>query len=220
MLTFVAGKITDQYYIKRDICLTQQFMLRTNPAFVNFIERYIAGQQEGKHIAQKTFKPGTRIIRQGSTIHQVYIITDGIVKCFISEDNGKDYIFEFLGTGEVTGDLEAINKATCLCNIDAITTVAAYVIPHSLFTHLLQNNQQFNTLMMQELATRIRQTCIRASYQQLYPVEYALQRLLTLEAQQDIRLSKKDMADYLGISVRSFNRTLKELKEKNYELGM
>jgi len=176
------------------------------------MERYEAA---GNTVARKSFVPGARLIRQGDTISHVYIIIDGITKCYIAEDNGKDYIFEFLGKGEVTGDLEAIRQEKCLCNIEAITPVTAYAIPHSLFSSLVLSNPEFNSLLIHELATRIHQTCIRASYQQLYPVEYALLRLLSLEADQQLLIPKKDMAAYLGISVRSFNRTLKELREKN-----
>ncbi|MEZ2444854.1 Crp/Fnr family transcriptional regulator [Chitinophaga sp. RCC_12] len=190
-------------------------MLRTNPAFLHFMEQFTASSAEGEAVAIKTFAAGTRLIRQGDTISHVYIIREGITKCYIEEDNGKDYIFEFLGKGEITGDLEGIRKEKCLCNIEAITPVTAYAIPHTLFSWLLVNNTEFNRLMLEELVIRIRQTCIRASYQQLYPVEYALLRLLALEAEQDIVIPKKDMASYLGITIRSFNRTLKELRSKN-----
>ncbi|WP_436487807.1 Crp/Fnr family transcriptional regulator [Chitinophaga sp. ARDCPP14] len=190
-------------------------MLRTNPAFLHFMEQFTASSAEGEAVAIKTFTAGTRLIRQGDTISHVYIIREGITKCYIEEDNGKDYIFEFLGKGEITGDLEGIRKEKCLCNIEAITPVTAYAIPHTLFSWLLVNNTEFNRLMLEELVIRIRQTCIRASYQQLYPVEYALLRLLALEAEQDIVIPKKDMASYLGITTRSFNRTLKELRSKN-----
>ncbi len=176
------------------------------------MERYAAA---GNTVARKSFLPGDRLIRQGDTISHVYIIIDGITKCYIAEDNGKDYIFEFLGKGEVTGDLEAIRKEKCLCNIEALTPVTVYAIPHSLFSSLVLSSPEFNSLLIHELATRIHQTCIRASYQQLYPVEYALLRLLSLDADQQLLIPKKDMAAYLGISVRSFNRTLKELREKN-----
>ncbi|WP_317048609.1 helix-turn-helix domain-containing protein [Chryseobacterium carnipullorum] len=36
-------------------------------------------------------------------------------------------------------------------------------------------------------------------------------QLLELQVQQDIQMSKEDMAAYLGITVRSLNRTLKNL---------
>ncbi len=192
-----------------------RYMLRTNPAFLQFMEQFTAGSSDGEQVAIKTFDTGAKLIHQGDSIRHVYVIREGITKCYIAEDNGKDYIFEFLGKGEITGELEGIRKEKCLCNIEAITPVTAYAIPHTLFSWLLLHNQPFNRLLLEELAIRIRQTCIRASYQQLYPIEYALLRLLALEAEQDIVILKKDMASYLGITIRSFNRTLKELRAKN-----
>ncbi|SEW52078.1 Crp/Fnr family transcriptional regulator [Chitinophaga arvensicola] len=190
-------------------------MLRTNPAFLHFIEQFTAGNGGGEKVATRSFHTGAKLLHQGDTTSHVYIIREGITKCYIAEDNGKDYIFEFLGKGEITGELEGIGKEKCLCNIEAITPVTAYAVPLALFSWLLSNDLSFNKLLLEEMAIRIRNTCIRTSYQRLYPIEYALLRLLSLEAEQDIVIPKKDMADYLGITIRSFNRTLKELRAKN-----
>jgi CRP-like cAMP-binding protein len=186
-------------------------MLRINLPILAFIESYSITNPA---VESKTFAAGQTFIRQGASIAKVYFLRSGITKCYIQEDNGKDYIFEFLGKGEVVGDIEAIRKEKCLCNITAITEVETLVMPQVVFNELLANNQEFNTMMMQELATRISQTCTRSAYQQLYPLEYALLRILTLESEQEIYLSKKDLAAYLGITVRSFNRVVKELRKK------
>jgi CRP-like cAMP-binding protein len=178
------------------------------------MERLAAGEH-GDNIVIKSFTPGTRFIKQGENIHHVYIIKDGITKCYRTEDNGKDLIFEFLGKGEITGELETIRNTACLCNIEAITAVTAYTIPRDLFSRLIQTDTALNGILLEELATRIDQTCIRASYQQVYPIEYGLLRLLMLQEEQQVFFSKKDMADYLAITVRSFNRTIKQLREKN-----
>lgn len=189
-------------------------MLRTNLAFLSFIERYSAENTE-TNITLKNFKAGYRLIEQGDKISNIYIIKEGISKCFISEENGKDFIIEFLGKGEVVGELEALKKIDCLCNVAAISELTAYVIPDYVFLSLIQKSSEFTTILLQELSTRIIQTSTRASFQQLYTVEYALLKLLQLQADEHISISKDDMAAYLGISVRSFNRSLKQLIEKD-----
>ncbi len=188
-------------------------MLRTNLDFLSFIERFCR-ENESENISLKSFRPGYRLIEQGDKISNIYIIKEGISKCFISEENGKDFIIEFLGKGEVVGELEALKKIDCLCNVAAISEVTAYVIPDHVFLSLIQKSSEFTTILLQELSTRIIQTSTRASFQQLYTVEYALLKLLQLQANESISLSKDDMAAYLGISVRSFNRSLKQLIEK------
>ncbi|MGM9477124.1 Crp/Fnr family transcriptional regulator [Pedobacter sp. GSP4] len=189
-------------------------MLRTNLAFLSFIERFCT-ENTAVNISLKTFKAGFRFIEQGEKISNIYIIKDGISKCFISEENGKDFIIEFLGKGEVVGELEAIKKIACLCNVATISEVTAYVIPDYVFLSLIEKSSDFTTILLQELSTRIIHTSTRAAFQQLYTLEYALLKLLKLQAEEDIVISKDDMAAYLGISVRSFNRSLKQIIDKS-----
>ncbi|GGI21917.1 Crp/Fnr family transcriptional regulator [Pedobacter mendelii] len=189
-------------------------MLRTNLTFLTFIERFYAENNQQKNINLKSFPAGFRFIAQGEKIRNIYIIKDGITKCFISEENGKNFIIEFLGKGEVVGELEAIKKIDCLCNVEAISEVTAYAIPDHFFLKLTEENTEFTKILLQELSTRIIQTSSRASFQQLYTLEYGLMKLLKLQKDENISVSKEDMAAYLGISVRSFNRTLKQLKAK------
>ncbi len=191
-------------------------MLRTNLDFLSFIERF-SSENADVNITLKSYKAGYRLIEQGDKISNIYIIKEGISKCFISEENGKDFIIEFLGKGEVVGELEALKKIDCLCNVAAISEVTAYVIPDHIFLSLIQKSSEFTTILLQELSTRIIQTSTRASFQQLYTVEYALLKLLQLQANEHISISKDDMAAYLGISVRSFNRSLKHLIEKDHQ---
>lgn len=190
-------------------------MLRTNLALLSFIARFYAENNQQKNITLKSFPAGFRFIEQGEKIRNIYIIKDGITKCFISEENGKDFIIEFLGKGEVVGELEAIKKIDCLCNVEAISEVTAYAIPDFFFLKLTEENTEFTKILLQELSTRIIQTSSRASFQQLYTLEYGLMKLLKLQTEENILVSKEDMAAYLGISVRSFNRTLQQLKSKN-----
>jgi CRP-like cAMP-binding protein len=190
-------------------------MLRTNLTFLSFIERFYKEHNTDKEIKLRSFNAGFRFIEQGDKIKNIYVIKDGITKCFISEENGKDFIIEFLGKGEVAGELEALKKINCLCNVEAISDVTVYAIPDYFFLQLIERDTEFTKLLLQELSTRIIQTSSRASFQQLYTLEYGLLKLLKLQTDERISISKEDMAAYLGISVRSFNRTLKQLKTKN-----
>lgn len=190
-------------------------MIRTNYQLLSYIEHYYQSGAGKEDVHLKTFQPGERIIQQGTTLYHVFVIRDGITKCYITEENGKDYIVEFLGIGEVLGELEQIRKTSSLTNIEALTGVTAYRITQDAFSQLLKKDQAFNQLILEELATRIAQTAVRAAAQQIYPVEYAILKLLSLLKEQHIIFSKQDMADYLAISLRSFNRIIRQLRDKD-----
>jgi len=187
-----------------------EIMLRTNLDLLTFMDQYCK-ENPKSGISLKTFPTGLKLITQGEIIKNVFVVKEGITKCFISEENGKDFIVEFLGKGEIVGELELLKQMECLCNVSAISEVLVYAIPKNVFVGLCEKNGVFNKLLLQELSTRIIQTSSRASFQQLYTIEYGLLKLMKLQAEEKIKLSKEDMAAYLGIPIRSFNRTLKSL---------
>lgn len=184
-------------------------MIRTNQELLQFIE-----QLPG--IQQQTLKPGQKLLHQDGKALHVYIIKHGIAKCYITEENGKDYILEFFGEGEVLGELELLRNASNLSTVEAVTGLVLYKMGSSAFWQLLETNPHFNRIILKELATRLSQLAVRVSNQQLYPIEYTLLKLLYLLSHQELILSKQDLADYLAITVRSLNRTLKQLREKNF----
>ncbi|WP_118976233.1 Crp/Fnr family transcriptional regulator [Taibaiella koreensis] len=187
-------------------------MLHTNPTFLSYIETLYRQQEDPPDIVLKTFTRGDMLLRQGSRPPGIYIIRQGVTKCYFSEDNGKDYVVAFLGAGEIAGELELIRNTTCLCTIEALTSVEAYAIRSPYFRTLLDKDPVLNRILLEELADRLVNTASRASFQQLYTMEHGLKKLLAFRDRQHVDLSKEDMAAYLGITLRSLNRLLKEMQ--------
>lgn len=188
-------------------------MLRTNQLFLNYTEDLYGKQGRKEDIVTRSFSKGERILTQGENPSKVMLIREGITKCFLAEENDKEYIVEFLGKGEIIGEIELIRNVSCLCSIEAVTEVTVYAISIHYFRSLIKNDLSLNNLLLDVFAERIVNTSKRASYQQLYAAEYTLAQLLELLAQQEIEISKEDMAAYLGITVRSLNRALKSLNK-------
>jgi CRP-like cAMP-binding protein len=187
-------------------------MLRTNNAFLEYIEQLYASLQRKEEILIKEFSEGQLLLQQGQKAAKVYLIKEGITKCFFDEGDDKGFIVEFLGKGEVLGDIEVIKNITCLCNIQALTPVQVYAISIPFVKSLMEKDLSFNKLLLEAYAERIINTSTRASFQQLHTVEDTLGKLLEIQKAQGLAISKEDMAAYLGITIRSLNRALKKLK--------
>jgi CRP-like cAMP-binding protein len=189
-------------------------MLRTNTNLLAFIEKLYADQPKKEDVILRSFSTGERLLEQDVKIGKVFIIREGVTKCYLTEENDKAYIFEFLGKGEIIGEIEAIKMKECLCTVEAISPVTAYCMSAVFFLSLIDNNLDINKILLHELTDRLLNTSRRSSFQQLYSLEYGLSKLLQLQEKEKISLSKDDMAAYLGITIRSLNRTMKLLKKE------
>jgi CRP/FNR family transcriptional regulator, anaerobic regulatory protein len=187
-------------------------MLRTNNAFLGYFEQLYNSQQRKEEILIKEFSMGQLLLQQGQKAAKVYLIKEGITKCFFDEGDDRGFIVEFLGKGEVLGDIEVIKNMPCLCNIQALTPVQVYAISIPFIRALLEKDLAFNKLMLDTYAERIINTSTRASFQQLHTIEHTVGKLLEIQSSQGLDISKEDMAAYLGITIRSLNRALKKLK--------
>ncbi|KPH14145.1 Crp/Fnr family transcriptional regulator [Chryseobacterium sp. ERMR1:04] len=191
-------------------------MLRTNPLFLDYLEELYNKQENKNDIVLKSFEKGDRILTQNEISTKIMLIKSGITKCYFVEENDKEYIVEFLGKGEIIGEIEVIKNVSCLCSIEAMTEVSVYSMTIPYFQSLIKSDLTLNNLLLDVFAERIVNTSSRASYQQLHTTEHTLSQLLELKSK-EMEISKEDMAAYLGITVRSLNRALKELKENNSE---
>ena len=191
-------------------------MLRTNPQFLDYLEGLYNKPENKKNIVLKSFEKGERILTQNEVSSKIMLIKNGITKCYFVEENDKEYIVEFLGKGEIIGEIEVIKNVSCLCSIEAITEVSVYSMTIPYFQSLIKSDLTLNNLLLDVFAERIVNTSSRASYQQLHTTEHTLSQLLELKSK-EMEISKEDMASYLGITVRSLNRALKEIKENNNE---
>ncbi|MBO9200818.1 MULTISPECIES: Crp/Fnr family transcriptional regulator [Niastella] len=187
-------------------------MLRTNNAFLSFIEPLYNIQQHKEDILLKEYAGEQLLLQQGEKPAKVLLLKEGITKCYFNEEDDRKFIVEFLGRGEIMGEIEVIKDSPCLCNIKALTPVKVYAISISYFKSLLEKDLTFNKILLESFAERISNTATRASFQQLHTVEHTLGKLLELQQMQGLEISKEDMAAYLGITIRSLNRTLQKLK--------
>jgi CRP-like cAMP-binding protein len=191
-------------------------MLRTNQPFLDYLEKLYENQDHKENIVLKSFEKGEKILTQNEISTKIMLVKSGITKCYFVEENDKEYIVEFLGKGEIVGEIEVIKNVPCLCSIESITEVTVYSMTIPYFQSLIKNDLTLNNLLLDVFADRIFNTSSRASYQQLHTTEHTLSQLLDVKSK-EMKISKEDMAAYLGITVRSLNRAFKELKEKDHE---
>ncbi len=191
-------------------------MLRTNQTFLDYLEGLYSSEEHKDNIVLESFEKGDKILVQNQISTKIMLVKSGITKCYFVEENGKEYIVEFMGKGEIIGEIEVIKNVPCICSIEAITEVTVYSMSIPYFQALIKKDLTLNNLLLDVFAERIFNTSSRASYQQLHKTEHTLSQLLEVKSR-EMEISKEDMATYLGTTVESLNRALEELQENNSE---
>lgn len=185
-------------------------MIRTNK---NLLE-YISGLEQNSSypIGDATYNAKQLILEQSHRYNKVFIIKKGIVKCYLSDENGKEFIQEFLGQGMEFGELEVFNQKPTICSVSSVSKLQVFTLSHSVFKNLLEKDAKFNKIVMSSLADKIRYKAPRHSYQQSYPIEENFMRLKQIFPEIIEVLPKQDIANYMGITTRSLNRVLQQLE--------
>jgi CRP/FNR family transcriptional regulator, anaerobic regulatory protein len=185
-------------------------MIRKSPAVLRIVEELAAGGQYGQFILLRHFPKGHSVIDQGTTPANVFVVRSGIVKCTFAEEHDKEFIIEFLGEGEVLGEIEAICKVPAFSSVRTISELSAYMIDKASFLDLLARHAAFNFAILETVAVKVANTATRNARQQLNTLEHNLANLLEMLESEQLPCTKQELADYLGITLRSLNRLLKE----------
>jgi CRP-like cAMP-binding protein len=189
-------------------------MIRVNKDLLNFINELAQTAPRG-FVAERKFAPRRVVLEQGVRVESVYIVRSGIVKCYILQENGSEFIQEFFGEGEIFGEIEMFHNDESFGCVEALTEAGVYILPRRHFDRLLVENARFNRLILSALAAKVKYKAFRHAFHQLNPIEANLLRLKRQLPDFLEIISKQDVANYLGVTERSLNRSLKSLKEKN-----
>ena len=184
-------------------------MIRRSPAILRIIDELVAAGN-GSAVLQRQFPRGHLLIGQGASTTSVYFIRSGIVKCTFAEDQDKEYILEFLGEGDILGEIEAICKTPAMSSVRAISELSTYMMDKTSFLDLLGRHAGFNAAILELMAVRLVNTATRSARQQLNTLEHNLANLLEVLESERLPCTKQELADYLGITLRSLNRLLRE----------
>ncbi|WP_291725912.1 Crp/Fnr family transcriptional regulator [Bernardetia sp.] len=186
-------------------------MIRTNTELLEYISNAI--KMPSTYFVEEKIKKNTCWIEQNQKIFHVYVIKSGVAKCYLTQDTGNDFIQEFFGEGELFGEVEAIRDGQSFCAIEAILDMEVYKIATTHFLELLENDKVFNKLIFKSMASKIKYKAIRHSYNQSHSIKLNLLRLKKQFPNLFSIIPKQDIANYLGVTLRSFNRVLQEIEK-------
>ena len=167
------------------------------------------------------FKKGQYIFSEYSYPLGLYCISTGKVKLFKSGNDGKEQILRFAKDGNIIGYRALMCDEPYHCSAVAIEDTEMCFIPKNVFTILLQQNPQLSLSLIKLLGADLKEAEQHIlSLSQKNVRERVAEALLFFKAiygiESDgrtiqIKLSREEIADYVGTSTETAIRFLSEL---------
>ena len=169
----------------------------------------------------KEYTPGQQIIRTGDVNSEVYFIKKGEANALNYCENGKSVNYANLKAGDFFGELTALDRLPRSATVVASTKCNLSILSGGDFNYLIDNNLDFNRLVLNRLVNIIRTGNERISDIVLLKANQriCIELLRLASVNVDDRLLIKDMptqevfSKTVGTSRETVIRTMKRLTE-------
>lgn len=172
----------------------------------------------------KTYKKKELIFNEGHNPNYLYLLQKGKVKIFRSHEYGKELILGLCNEGDFFGYTTLLDETLYAESAVAIEESSVVLIPKEDFYALLNNNhmvmKRFVKLLSNEIIEKEEQL-LKMAYSSVK--KRVAETLLTLQKQyksnanteNNISISREDLANMVGTATESLIRTLSDFKHDN-----
>jgi CRP/FNR family transcriptional regulator len=170
--------------------------------------------------AELHYHKGEVIAKQGIFYTHVLYIQAGLVKVYREMPDRSNVILNFFMKGNLLGLPFLFENGPLDYSVSAIEDTVICAIDRQLFEKMIRNNGHFAVSMVKEL-----NQCALFSYDRIIGLNYKqingrfadtllyLSQKIYSKNEFTLTLSRKDLAEYTGVSVMSIIRVIKEFKK-------
>ncbi|TVZ38178.1 CRP/FNR family cyclic AMP-dependent transcriptional regulator [Alteromonadaceae bacterium 2753L.S.0a.02] len=189
-------------------------MLKTVSLFSDVPVHYL--EQLEKLSVTRSYPKNTILVTEGDESNHLYIIKKGKVSVFLTGDDGRQVILNYMSEGEYFGELSLLDGEPRSASVMTVSPCEFVAISRASFQELLTKNQEFATVMIKELTKRIRK--LTESVRDLALLDVYGRVIHTLEKLADDnnridnpKVTHQDIANMVGSSREMVSRIMKQL---------
>ncbi len=173
---------------------------------------------------QRRYRRGTLLIQEGETGDTLYIVLQGRLRAFLSDNNGRELTLGLYGPLEYVGEM-SLDGGPRSANVEAAEPSTCAVVTRATLLAYIAEHPEFALELMARLIRRARLATESARSVALIDVYGRLVRLLNSLAQipnergeraLKERLTHQQMAQHLACSREMVSRLLKDLETGGY----
>jgi CRP/FNR family cyclic AMP-dependent transcriptional regulator len=176
-----------------------------------------------QHSTTRTYPANTILISEGDSTDSLYVVLEGEVKVFASDQQGKEVILNILGPGEYFGELALLDDEPRSASVRTMTPTKVMVITKHDFKNCLATDSEMAYKLIKVLIGHVRALTGSVKSLALLDVYGRVARTL-LELAENVdgqmiivqKFTHQDIADMVGASREMVSRILKDLVSGGY----
>ncbi len=176
-----------------------------------------------EHCTTRSFPAHSILINEGDQTDSLYVIMDGEVKVYASDESGKEVILNILGPGKYFGELALVDDAPRSASVMTLAPTRVMIISKSNFKKCLAENPDMSFNLIRSLTKQVRSLTDSVKSLALMDVYGRVAHtLLELSKEKDgkqvieQKLTHQDIANMVGASREMVSRILKDLSTGGY----
>ncbi|WP_256760796.1 Crp/Fnr family transcriptional regulator [Cohnella sp. WQ 127256] len=175
----------------------------------------IAGMPENIWAGSKmiNLKRGEQIFEHGVNVTHVYILCKGTAVISSHHASGNEARVVFVGAGNTIGEMEACShENTMKYSARAYTSCDVFVLSRNAFVEWIDSDHAACRIMVLVLAKKLRDASMEVSEYMQYDAIVRIATLIHSEECGRLAMTRQELAETCGVSVRTINRCLTRLK--------
>lgn len=201
--------------------------IRANPLFSKISEEGL--ELLVKHAQRIPFRAGRKVLREGDTAGDVFVLVDGGVRIYhrAPTDEEGEIVVKLFRAPAFFGEMEVLLKIAWLETVETVLPSEVIRIRGAAFESLLQREQSLALALVRDLTLRL---CIATEHARVLAFSSAESRLASLMLDHvnlfgvedasvgglrlDVKISQETLARSLAVSRKTINQTLGSWKER------
>ena len=171
-----------------------------------------------KTVRLKKYRSGEFRLEHGEVHDKFYIIVEGEADIFFVSDNGKKYHIATYKKGQFLGELEHFDRSPFLSLVEGRGEVVTLELSRDEYLNWLEKDSNFKQYILRVLCRYTYSSMQKMSEATLYTLkqrvcQYFIENTSD-KGKTSLLLNVEELSERMGVTTRSVNRVLKELKDK------
>ncbi len=186
-----------------------------------------AVQQVAERARTRTYSKGQLVFYQGDLAASLFVMVDGLVKVFVTSENGDEMTLVTLRPPDMFGELSLLDGGSRSASAEAVEKTTVLELGRDTFLEILKDQPQMTDILLRTMGGALRRLTEQAADFVFLDLHGRVAKLLVGMADDrgvrssqgvelDLQLTQSDLASIVGGSRQSVNQILRSFERRGY----